>query len=698
MPNRLARETSPYLLQHQDNPVDWYPWGDAALAAAKELDKPIFLSIGYSACHWCHVMERESFENEEIAELMNRLFVNIKVDREERPDLDSIYMTAVQAMTGHGGWPMSVFLTPNGEPFYGGTYFPNDERGGMPSFPRVLKSVYDAYRNRRSDVVGNSARLVEAIRSRTEAHRSIEPITRALFHNAYRTLSADFDDIRGGTGLQPKFPQPTLYEFLLAHAVTAENQDAQSFASLTLQKMADGGIHDQVGGGFHRYSVDSVWLVPHFEKMLYDNAQLASLYLHAWQVSGEQLFKDVATTTLDYLAREMRHEPTGAFWSATDADSEGEEGLFFVWSHSEFMEVLGAELGNVVGSYWGVKRDGNFEGRNILNVAAPNEAIARKFGISTDELTDQIAVARAKLYEHRAHRVPPMTDDKAVTSWNALALRAFAEAGAVLASSEWLEIARANAEFLTGVMTRPDGRLMRTFTPTETTSPDDASKGTPSPILGFLEEYGCLADALLTLYQSDFEIRWLHEAHRLCREAIRLFWDQEASAFYDTGIDQESLVVRPRDILDNAQPSGLSAITFALLRCAELTGDQELARYAAQSLRSAVPLIQHAPAAVTWWLRAAQFYVNPVKQVVIVGEMDDQRTQELLAEVRRQFRPDSVLALLDPNDPARSTTDLSLFEGRTMIDGEPTAYVCRDYVCELPVTSPTALRQQLQAN
>ena len=691
MSNRLANETSPYLLQHKDNPVDWYPWGDDALNAAKESGKPIFLSIGYSACHWCHVMERESFEDAEIAELMNRLFVNIKVDREERPDLDSIYMSAVQAMTGHGGWPMSVFLTPDGEPFYGGTYFPNDERGGMPSFPRVLQSVYDAYRNRRADILGNSTRLVEAIRSRTQAQRSIEPITSALFSNAFRMLSADFDDIRGGTGLQPKFPQPTLYEFLLAHDTTSGNTDALTFTNLTLKKMSEGGIHDQVGGGFHRYSVDSVWLVPHFEKMLYDNAQIASLYCHAWMASGNQAFKDVATTTLEYLRREMLHPPSGAFWSATDADSEGEEGLFFVWSHSEFMDVLGDGSGDVVGSYWGVERDGNFEGRNILNVVASKEAVARRFNIGVHELEAKIARARRLLYERRALRVPPMTDDKAVTSWNALALRAFAESGAMLGRHDWIEIANGNAEFLTRTMTLPNGRLMRTFKPS-----NDSTSGTLSPILGFLEDYGYLADALLTLYQADFETRWLREAHRLCQEAMRLFWDEEESAFYDTGIDQERLVVRPRDIFDNAQPSGCAAITFALLRCAEFTGDHELARYATQSLRSAVPLMQHAPSAVTWWLRAAQFYATPVIQVAIVGERDNPRTRELLAEVRSGFRPHCILALHDPKDPLRDASDLPLFEGRTMIGSKPTAYVCRDYVCDLPVTKPAALRQQLE--
>ena len=697
MTNRLADSTSPYLLQHKENPVDWYPWGDEAFALAKELNKPVFLSVGYSACHWCHVMAHESFEDADIADLMNRLFVNIKVDREERPDVDSIYMAAVQAMTGRGGWPMSVFMTPDGEPFYGGTYFPNDERGGMPSFPRVLRSVHDAYTNDSGNIAANVAKLLESIRSQTLARTSTEPITNALLWQAYRSLSSDFDRMRGGTGLQPKFPQPMLYEFLLAHGKMAGNDEAANFASFTLSKMKDGGIFDQVGGGFHRYSVDSVWPVPHFENMLYDNAQLASLYAHAWVATKEDQFKRVATRILEYLTREMWHAPSSSFWSATDADSEGEEGLFFVWTEPEFMEVLGDRLGRIAGSYWGVTRDGNFEGGNILHVARKPPAVAREFGIAIER-------ARTLLYDHRLKRTPPATDEKVIASWNALAIRAFASAGALLRRQDWEDIARANANFMLNTMVREDGRLMRTFKPSNASQDDASAEASPerdpgadgilSPILGFLEDYGYLADALLVLYEADFNPRWLHEAHRLCREAVRLFWDDEAKVFYDTGSDQELLIIRPRDVFDNAQPSGQSAITYALLRCAQFTGDRELERYAIQSLRSATLLMERAPSAVTWWLRAALFYANPVKQVVIVGERDDPRTAALVDHVRAEYRPDCILAYRDPSDRS-AASDLPLFEGRTMVNNMPTAFVCRDYVCDLPVNEPEDLERQL---
>lgn len=704
MPNRLAQATSPYLLQHQENPVDWYPWGDEAFELAKELNKPIFLSVGYSACHWCHVMAHESFEDPEIAELMNRLFVNIKVDREERPDVDSIYMAAVQAMTGHGGWPMSVFMTPDGEPFYGGTYFPNDERGGMPSFPRVLRSVHDAYTNERGNIAVNVSRVMESIRSQTSARTSAEPITNALFWQAYRSLSSDFDRMRGGTGLQPKFPQPMLYEFLLAHGKMAHNDEATQFAAFTLTKMKDGGIFDQVGGGFHRYSVDSVWLVPHFEKMLYDNAQLASLYVQAWVATKDDQFKHIATRTLEYLKREMWHAPSSSFWSATDADSEGEEGLFFVWTEPEFKDVLGEPLGSIAGSYWGMTRHGNFEGRNILHVARKPQAVAREFDIDIAELNAAVDRARILLYEHRLKRTPPATDEKVIASWNALAIRAFASAGALLHRQEWIDIARANASFVLNAMVRDDGRLMRTFKPSSESQRNASRDTTPqreanafgqlSPIPGFLEDYGYLADALIELYEADFDIKWLHEAHRLCREAVRLFWDDETKVFYDTGSDQEQLIVRPRDVFDNAQPSGQSAITYALLRCAQFTGDRELERYATHSLRSAMMLMERAPSAVTWWLRATLFYANPVKQVVIVGERDDPRTTALLDQVRSDFRPDCILAYRAPND-LRPASDLPLFEGRTMVNNLPTAFVCRDYVCDLPVNEPGDLERQL---
>ncbi len=687
MANRLANETSPYLLQHKDNPVDWYPWGDEAFGAARESDKPIFLSVGYAACHWCHVMERESFEDSEIAELMNELFVNIKVDREERPDVDSIYMSAVQSMTGHGGWPMSVFMTPDGVPFYGGTYFPNNDRGGMPSFPRVLLSVSDAYRERRTDVIANASKVVDAIETQTRPRQSIEPITRSLFQSAYRHLSPQFDWQRGGLGLQPKFPQPMLLEFLLTHAELQRNSEAADFVSLTLHRMAKGGIRDQVGGGFHRYSVDSVWLVPHFEKMLYDNAQLASLYMHAWQSSGDGFFREVAEDTLNYLAREMRHPSTGAFYSATDADSEGEEGKFFVWLSSELQEILGPELARTASEYWGVTRDGNFEGRNILFVPRGDERVARDLEISVTELEERISEARNLLYSERIKRVPPLTDDKIITSWNALTLKAFAECGAKLDRQDWVDVAVMNAEFILSRLIREsDGRLMRTC---------KADSAEAPKVVGFLEDYAYLADALLYLYEATFETRWIDESRKLCMEMVRLFWDESDAVFYDTGSDQESLVVRPRDVFDNAQPSGGAAAAMALLRCAEFIGDADLVRYGTAGLRSVRELMERAPSGFSSWLQAAEFYGNPVRQVVIAGDAESDDTRALLATARRRYMPDGIIAWFDPESSIDTKSDLPLFEGRTLIDGRPSAYVCFDYVCNLPITDTNELAKQL---
>ena len=688
MPNRLTQETSPYLLQHKDNPVDWYPWGEEALSKSKELDRPIFLSIGYSACHWCHVMERESFENGEIAALMNDLFVNIKVDREERPDIDSIYMSAVQSMTGHGGWPMSVFLSPDGKPFYGGTYFPNEDRGGMPSFPRVLTAVAEAYRERRDEIEQSSTRIVNAISSQSSARMSVEPIAQAMFHSAYRHLAPEFDWQHGGTGLQPKFPQPMMYEFLLTHAELQGNDPAQEFVDLTLTKIARGGIYDQVGGGFHRYSVDSVWLVPHFEKMLYDNGQLATLFLHAWQRTGNPFFAKIVEETLNYLDREMRHRQSGAFYSATDADSEGEEGKFFVWQTPEMEAVLGPDLARVAMVYWDATRTGNFEGQNILNMHRPDESVANELGISVDELTSKIGEAKRLLYAARLKRVPPMTDDKVITSWNALVMRAFAEAGAALDREDWVAIAVQNAEFILERLVRADGRVMRSC---------KADSGVPASIPGFLEDYAYLAESLTHLYEATFDLRWLEWAEELCDSMIELFWDPADGVFYDTGSDQEALIVRPRDTFDNAQPCGGSAASLALLRCAEFTGNVDLERIGAANLRSIRDLMERAPSAFSWWLQAAQFYANANKQVVIVGEQDDPNTEPLLTEARSGFNPDRIVALVTPGDHDDERS-LPLFEGRRMVDGLPTAYVCRNYACELPVNDVKALRTQLNQN
>ena len=688
MPNRLAQETSPYLLQHKDNPVDWYPWGEEALSKAKELDRPIFLSVGYSACHWCHVMERESFENGEIAALMNELFVNIKVDREERPDVDSIYMSAVQSMTGHGGWPMSVFLSPDGKPFYGGTYFPNEDRGGMPSFPRILTAVAEAYHERREEIEQSSTRIVNTISSQSSARMSVEPIAQAMFHSAYRHLAPEFDWQHGGIGLQPKFPQPMMYEFLLTHAELQGNGAAQEFVDLTLTKIARGGIYDQVGGGFHRYSVDSVWLVPHFEKMLYDNGQLASLYLHAWQRTDNPFFAKIVEETLNYLDREMRHRPSGAFYSATDADSEGEEGKFFVWQTPEMEEVLGSELARVAMVYWDAARTGNFEGQNILNMHRSDQSAASELGISVDELASKIGEAKRLLYAARLRRVPPMTDDKVITSWNALVMRAFAEAGAAFNREDWVAVAVQNAEFIFERLVRDDGRLMRSC---------KADSDVPASILGFLEDYAYLADSLTHLYQATFDVQWLERAEELCDAMIELFWNSADGIFYDTGSDQEALIVRPRDTFDNAQPCGGSAASLALLRCAEFTGNVDLERIGAANLRSMRDLMERAPSAFSWWLQAAQFYANPIKQVVIVGERGNTETEALLAEARKGFNPDRIVALLTPGHEDGEKS-LPLFEGRRMIDGLPTAYVCRNYACELPVNDVEALQAQLNQN
>ena len=683
--NRLSQETSPYLLQHKDNPVDWYPWGEEAFSKARELDRPIFLSVGYSSCHWCHVMERESFENDNIAAIMNELFVNIKVDREERPDVDSIYMSAVQSMTGHGGWPMSVFLSPDGRPFYGGTYFPNEDRGGMPSFPRILTAVAEAYRDRRNEVDASSHRIVNAISSQSRARMSVEPIEQSMFHSAYRHLAPEFDWQNGGIGLQPKFPQPMLYEFLLTHSALQKNDAALEFVELTLTKMARGGIYDQIGGGFHRYSVDSVWLVPHFEKMLYDNGQLASLYLHAWEQTGNSFFAQIVEETLNYLAREMRHQPSGAFYSATDADSEGEEGKFFVWQVPEMQSVLGEELSNIAELYWDVSRFGNFEGQNILYMHRFEESVASELGLSVDELASKITEAKRLLYAARLNRVPPMTDDKAITSWNALAMRAFAQAGASLGRHDWIEIAVNNAEFILERLIRSDGRVMRSCKP-------DSDE--PAKILAFLEDYAYLTEAFTHLYQATFDLKWLDWAERLCDDMIELFWDPTDAVFYDTGSDQEELIIRPRDTFDNAQPCGGSAASMALFRVAEFTGNNDLERIATSNLRSMRDLMERAPSAFAWWLQAAEFYANPINQVVIVGERGEPDTEALLAEARRGFKPNQIVAMIPPNVEDLEMS-LPLFDSRVMINGRATAYVCRNYACDLPVNDADALAAQL---
>ena len=681
MPNRLINETSPYLLQHAHNPVDWYAWGDDALQRAKEEDKPILLSIGYSACHWCHVMERESFENEEIASIMNEHFINIKVDREERPDLDSVYMSAVQALTGSGGWPMTVFLTPEGKPFYGGTYFPPVDSRGMPGFPRVLLAMNEAYHSKRDDVTKATDQLLSHLQHESQPSTSLDPLIPDILHQAYQVLTQNFDFENGGIGLAPKFPQPMTYEFMLHYYHLAKSSRTLEMVEMTLKKMAFGGIYDQIGGGFHRYSTDTYWLVPHFEKMLYDNALLSRLYLHAYQATGQPLYRRIVEETLDYVLREMRNS-SGGFYSTQDADSEGKEGEFFVWTRQEIESVLGSEAGSLIGRYYGVTESGNFEAKNILNVPQEPEHFAADAGISLDELQEAIRKARPLLLEAREQRVHPGRDEKILSAWNGLMMRSFAEAAAVLRRDDYKQAALDCASFLLGSL-RVDGRLLRTY------------KDGRASLKGYLEDYAFVAHGLLALYEATFDARWLAEGRSTVDSMIQLFWDESEKAFYDTGTDHEALIVRPRDVFDNATPCGSSVAVDVLLHFSILTGDNEYASKASTALRSMHRYLAQAPQGMGHWLTALDFYLSTPKEVVIVGMESDPATQALVDVAFGRYLPNKVIV---GNDPSRSTlnpVEIPLLKDRGMTDGLPTAYVCENYVCRLPVTEPEALAGQL---
>jgi uncharacterized protein len=654
MPNRLAQETSPYLLQHRDNPVDWFPWGAEALERAQEEDKPILLSVGYSACHWCHVMERESFEDPETAAYMNEHFVSVKVDREERPDVDAIYMEAVQSITGHGGWPMTVFLDPDGVPFYGGTYFPPDESRGMPSFRMVMEAVVHAFETQREEI----REKAPVARARLGAIGEVEPSDMpgtADLEEAVQRLLAAADRRNGGFGGAPKFPPASSLELLLARGETQH-------VELTLDRMLAGGIYDQLGGGFARYSVDAVWLVPHFEKMLYDNALLARTYLHGWQTLGHDRYRRACEETLDWMLREMRG-PEGGLYSALDADSEGEEGRFYVWTPAQIREVLG-EGANPVLAYYGVSDQGNFEGSNVLHLAGGAEA----------EVPPGLAQSKQALFKARAQRVHPGLDDKRLTSWNALAIAALADAGAVLGRADYLDAARACAEFVLGNLRDSDGRLLRTY------------KDGRSHLDAYLEDHAFLLEALLTLYESTFEERWFTEARALADITIERFGDTERGGFYSTASDHEELIARRKEIGDHPIPSGNSSAAMGLLRLAALTGER---RYetAAEGVFAlfAKPAVQH-PDAFAHLLRALDFHLSPSKEIALVG--DD--LTDLAATARERPLFHAVLA-----GGPEGTEQPPLLQGRTTVEGQPAAYVCQNFTCRLPATDPDDLRQQL---
>ena len=682
MPNRLINETSPYLLQHAHNPVDWRPWGQEALDKAQAEDKPILLSIGYSACHWCHVMERESFEDERIAGMMNDNFVSIKVDREERPDIDNIYMNAVQALTGSGGWPLTVFLTPDGKPFYGGTYFPPDDNRGMVSFPRLLTAMADAYKNKRGDVIQATQQLISRVQQMAEVPRAQEPLSPDVLHQAFQNLVSSYDFQFGGFGSAPKFPQPMTYEFILRYRKLTNSPRALEMVELAASRMATGGIYDQIGGGFHRYSTDAYWLVPHFEKMLYDNALLVRLFLHLFQATRNDFYRRIAEETLDYVIREMR-DPAGGFYSSQDADSEGEEGKFFIWSKDELKLILGEKDAELVGGYFGVSEAGNFEGRNILNVPQGAESYAAEAGISPEALAATITSAKSKLMEARERRIHPGRDDKALTAWNGMMLRSFAEAASILERDDYRQAAVDCGEFLLRELVS-DGRLLRTY------------KDGKAHLNGYLEDYAYLADGLLYLYEATFDDRWLNEAKELADGMIDLFWEQAENGFYDTGRDHEDLVVRPRDVFDNATPCGSSVAVDMLLRLSVFTGDGEYSRRASSALRAMRQYLIRAPNGMGHWLCALDFYLSTPKEIAIVGDLNAPATKELLRTVHAGCLPNKVLAGVSPEAASGDASSMPLLEGRTLVDGKPTAYVCQNYVCQLPVTDPESLARQLE--
>jgi len=678
--NRLIHETSPYLLQHAHNPVDWYPWGEEAIARSKKEDKPILLSIGYSSCHWCHVMEKESFENEAIAEIMNLRFINIKVDREERPDLDELYMNAVQVITGSGGWPMTVFLTPDLIPFHAGTYFPPEDRGGIPGFAKILVVISDYYRSHRKEVEKMEAQLKNALRQIAEIIPSQEAMSDQALLKAFNALESQFDPIYGGFGKAPKFPSSMALSFLLRYRKRSGSERALEMVEKTLEKMAHGGIYDHLGGGFHRYSVDARWLIPHFEKMLYDNALLCRTYFEAYQATRKERYRRVGEEILGYVLREMK-SPEGGFYSTQDADSEGEEGKFYAWTRDEIKKVLGKEKGTPFCAYYGVATEGNFEGgASVLNIGSTLENVSKSYGMAVEELEKLLEEGRERLYSEREQRVKPGRDEKILASWNGLMISGFVDGFRVTGNEKYLKGAVGAARFLLQEM-KQGGHLMRVF-----------NKG-KSQVKGYSEDYAFFIQALIDLYEATFETEWLKEAEDLNQRMIHQFWDEGNGGFFFTGKENESLIARSKNPYDNAIPSANSVAVFNLIRLGYLAGAEPLKQKAEQILHLFYNLFDQHPAGFAQMLSGLSFFLGP-QEIGIVGSKDNPRTRTMLKEIYLAYLPDKILSLRDPQEPSEGSWFPFLREkGNQEV---PTAFVCKGFTCLPPARNEKELKKVLE--
>jgi len=679
--NHLIHETSPYLLQHAHNPVDWYPWSGEALQKAKTENRPILLSIGYSACHWCHVMERESFEDEKIAALMNDLFVNIKVDREERPDLDEIYMNAVQMLTGRGGWPMTVFLTPEGKPFYGGTYFPPEDRYGVPGFPKILQGVANAYREKPHEVERSVGQILTGLQRMSLSTESQQSFSSDIIGQSAERLTEAYDADHGGLGKAPKFPNVGVYELFLRHYHRSKANRFLDMVTHTLTKMAQGGIYDHLGGGFHRYSVDEKWLVPHFEKMLYDNAQLVRIYAQVYRVTGEPLFKQVVDETMTYLTREMLHSE-GGFYSTQDADSEGEEGKFFVWTEAEVTRILGEEPSEIFCRIYDVSEEGNFEGKNILHPILTLEQASKLFRRDLKAIESLVSDAKMKLFQEREKRIKPFRDEKILTSWNGLMLSGLAEAIKISGRPAYLEAADRTVDFIFTKMFR-DGRLLHTY------------KDGTGKILGYLDDYAFLAAGLLDLFEATVNRMHLDRALKLAVTMLDEFWDEAGAGFFYTGRAHEQLIARSKPIFDASIPSGNAVATQVLLRLYHYTETENYLKSAERILRAYYDTMENQPFGFAHMLAALDFYLQKPKEIVLVGDKKDPKTAELLTKIHSLYVPNMTLQLASPEESLEKIS--SLLAGKKQIADKPTVYVCHNFTCSRPVVEWDELKPLLDA-